>query len=130
MFVFNDGGRAASGRKGIAGDCVARAFAIATGMDYSTCYGLLAAANAAAGGKRSARAGVRREVYEAMFAQHGWHWVTAPKFPGRKARCRDMPPGVVIARQAKHVVCVIDGTPHDIFDCTAKMVYGYWQKKS
>jgi hypothetical protein len=129
MFVFNDGGRAANGRKGIAGDCVTRAFAIATGLDYATCYRIFAEANAAAGGKKSARAGMYKDVYTAVFTQHGWHWASAPRFTGRKARCADMPPGVVIARQAKHLVCVVDGTAFDTFDCTAKMVYGYWQKK-
>jgi phosphotransferase system IIA component len=39
-----------------------------------------------------------------------------------------MPDGVVIARQARHFVAVIDGAVHDIWDCSHKMVYGYWAK--
>jgi hypothetical protein len=36
--------------------------------------------------------------------------------------------GVYIAQQAGHYVCVIDGVPQDIWDCSEKMVYGYWRK--
>ena len=37
-FNFNDGGRAAAGFKGQAGDCVTRAIAIATGLPYRQVY--------------------------------------------------------------------------------------------
>jgi hypothetical protein len=40
-----------------------------------------------------------------------------------------MPTGTVIARQAGHYVAVIDGIPQDTWDCSNKMVYGYWAKK-
>lgn len=40
-FVWNDGGRAASGFVGSAGDCVARAIAIATGKPNREVYGAL-----------------------------------------------------------------------------------------
>jgi hypothetical protein len=40
-FVFNDGGRAASGFKGEAGDCVTRAISIATGIPYQEVYDAL-----------------------------------------------------------------------------------------
>jgi hypothetical protein len=33
-FVFNDGGRAAAGYKGLAGDCLIRSIAILTGKPY------------------------------------------------------------------------------------------------
>lgn len=39
--VYNDGGRAAAGRRGNARDCVTRAISIATGMDYSQAYELV-----------------------------------------------------------------------------------------
>jgi len=42
-------------------------------------------------------------------------WGAAPIFQNRKARCADLT-GVVIARQAKHYVAVIDGVLHDTFD--------------
>lgn len=37
-FVWNDGGRAASGFVGLAGDCATRAIAIATGTAYRDVY--------------------------------------------------------------------------------------------
>jgi len=127
-FVKNDGGRAASGRKGSAGDCVCRAIAIATGKPYDEVYRDLAQANKAAGGKASARNGLKRKVYEKYLNDLGWTWHAAPKFEGRKARHSDMPNGIVIVRMARHVACVIDGVVHDTWDSRQKMVYGYWAR--
>ena len=107
-FYYNDGGRVESGRRGIAGDCAVRAMAIALELDYDACY---------------------KEIYDAILKRHGWVWHSAPKFKGVKARAEDMPDGVVIARQARHFVAVIDGAVHDIWNCSHKMVYGYWAKK-
>ncbi len=127
-FTRNDGGRAASGRKGSAGDCGVRAMAIALGRDYDECYKELAQANKDAGKAKSMRRGIMKSDFEKVLARYGWVWCPAPKFDGRKARCSDMPKGAVIARQAKHFVAVIDGQPHDTWDCSEKMVYGYWRK--
>ena len=41
QFVYNDGGRAAAGYIGSAGDCVTRAIAIATELPYQTVYDAL-----------------------------------------------------------------------------------------
>lgn len=125
-FVRTDGGRAASGRRGSAGDCVCRAIAIATGKPYDEVYRDLAKANKAAGGKASARNGLKREVYEQYLFELGWTWHSAPKFEGRKARHSDMPEGVVIARMARHLACVKDGVVYDAWDSRRKMIYGYW----
>lgn len=127
-YQYNDGGRADSGRKGSAGDCVCRAIAIATGKSYDDVYRELAKANKAAGGKASARNGLFRSVYEAYLNDLGWVWHSAPKFDGRKAKHYDMPNGVVIVRMARHVACVKDGIVHDTWDSRKKMVYGYWAK--
>ena len=125
-FKYNDGGRADAGFKGTAGDCGARAMAIALGLDYKTVYKELAQANKDMGFAKSARNGIMKNVYDMVLQRHGWVWHQAPKFDGRKARCSDMPAGIVIARQARHFVAVVDGQPNDIWDCTDKMVYGYW----
>ena len=127
-FVYSDGGRAAAGYKGTAGDCGARAMAIALGLDYKTVYKELAQANADHGRAKSARNGMNKDIYSEVLKRHGWVWKPAPKFVGRKARCSDMPAGAVIAKQAHHFVAVIDGVAHDIWDCTHKMVYGYWAR--
>jgi hypothetical protein len=129
MFTFNDGGRQAAGFKGTAGDCVVRAISIAMNLDYKTTYKQLAQLNKDFGNAKSARNGLNKKVYIPFLEQHGWKWVSAPKFEGRKAQCSDMPLGIVIARQAGHYVAVINGTPQDTWDCSHKMVYGFWVKK-
>lgn len=127
-FIFNDGGRKEAGYKGSAGDCGARAMAIALGLDYKTAYKELAQANKDKGLAKSARNGIYKDVYEDVLKKHGWIWNPAPKFVGRKAKCSDMPTGTVIARQAGHYVAVTNGIPQDIWDSSEKMVYGYWSK--
>ena len=125
-FTFNDGGRAASGRKGQTGDCAVRAMAIALSLDYDVCYKELAQANKDNGRAKSVRNGVMKDVFSAVLHRHGWVWHSAPKLDGRNARCADMPRGTVIARQSRHFVAVIDGKPSDTFNSSDKMVYGYW----
>lgn len=128
-YQYNDGGRKAAGFKGVAGDCGARAMAIALGLDYKAVYKELAQANADNGRAKSARNGIYKDTYSDVLKRYGWAWHKAPQFVGRKARCRDMPEGVVIAKQARHFVAVLDGVAHDIWDCTERMVYGYWAKQ-
>jgi hypothetical protein len=130
VYVINDGGKAASGRKGKSGDCVVRAIAIANDMDYDTAYRMLAKEAADYGFKRSARNGIHKTVSEAVLKKLGWVWAAAPKFKGRKARCADLyGMGMVIAKQAGHLVAVCNGIPYDTFDSSNRMVYGYWVKK-
>lgn len=129
-YVYNDGGRADAGYKGSAGDCGARAMAIALDLYYQVAYDELAQANKDAGGAKSARNGIMKDVYSKVLERHGWVWHPAPKFVGRKAYASDMPQGTVIARMAGHFVCIIDGVVQDTFDCSHKMVYGFWAKPS
>jgi len=128
-YQYNDGGRKAAGFKGTAGDCGARAMAITLGLDYKAVYKELAQANADNGRAKSARNGIYKDIFSDVLKSHGWVWVPAPKFDGRKARCSDLPAGRVIARMASHYVAVVDGVANDIWDCTHKMVYGYWAKQ-
>ena len=129
-YIYNDGGRKAAGFKGVAGDCGARAMAIALNLDYKTVYKELANANADNGRAKSARNGINKDIYSDVLKRYGWVWHQVPKFSGRKARCSDMPSGIVIAKQAHHFVAVIDGIANDTWDCTHRMVYGYWKKVS
>ena len=129
MFKYNDGGRKDAGFKGVAGDCGARAMAIALGLDYKAVYKELAQANADNGRAKSARNGINKDIYSEVLKRYGWVWHKSPQFDGRKARCSDMPAGTVIAKQAHHFVAVIDGVANDIWDCTHRMVYGYWVKQ-
>lgn len=129
-YVFNDGGKAKTGRKGKSGDCVVRAIAIANDMDYETAYRMVASEAANYGFKKSARDGIHNTVRDAVLKKLGWVWVSAPKIVGRKARCADLfDKGMVIARQAHHIVAVNFGLPNDIFDSSTRMIYGYWTKQ-
>lgn len=126
-FVYSDGGRKAAGFKGDAGDCAVRAMAIALGIPYEVAYERLSIANWESVGKRSARNGIYKADFDRVIKDWGWQWFPAPVFDGRKARCSDMV-GTVIAQQARHYVAVINGVPHDKWDCNHKMVYGYWKE--
>ena len=128
-YKLNDGGRQAAGFKGAAADCGARAMAIALQLDYKAVYKELAQANCDNGRAKSAHNGIMKDTYTEVLKRYGWVWHKAPQFVGRKARCNDMPKGRVIAKQARHLVAVIDGVANDTWDCTHKMVYGYWAKK-
>ena len=126
-FVYNDGGQS-NYRSLSSGYCGVRALVIATGMDWKDAEKHLrkfTKAGRAGNGRLSN--GIFREDYSAALAALGWEWKTAPKFSGRKARAEDLG-GKVIARMAKHFVYVDEGAVHDIWDCTEKMVYGYWEK--
>jgi hypothetical protein len=128
-YVYNDGGRKQAGYKGLAGDCGARAIAIALDMDYQAAYNLLAQANKNCGKSKSARNGIDKDIYSDVLKSLGWFWVSAPKFDGRRAKTADLPAGTYIARQAGHFVAVKDGIPQDTWNSSEKMVYGYWAKR-
>jgi len=127
-FKYNDGGRKAAGFKGTTRDCAARAMAIALDLDYKSVYKELAQANANNGRSKSVRNGMNKDVYTNVLERYGFVWLPAPQFAGRKARCSDLQ-GVVIAKQAHHFVAVINGVINDTWNCTQKMVYGYWSKQ-
>ena len=127
MFTYNDGGQTRSHNSGY---CGVRALCIATGMSWKNAETHLreyTRRGKAGNGRLSS--GIYKEDYDAALRALGWVWESAPKFAGRKARCHDMPRGTVIARQAGHYVAVVDGVPNDIWDCSEKMVYGYWKEK-
>lgn len=151
--VFNDGGRAAAGFKGHAGDCVTRAIAIATGQPYRAVYEALnALGNKERLGKRkrwrsSARYGVFKKTYRRYLTDLGWQW-TATMGIGTGCRVHladgELPLGRLIVSVSKHLVAVIDGVIHDTFDpqraticygldgqerVAQRCVYGYWTKK-
>jgi hypothetical protein len=137
-WVRDDGGRAAAGYRGSAGDCVTRAVAIATGQSYQEAYdGISAAAREySLGGLRvsgSARGGVPRPVYDAYLKDLGWTW-TPVMLIGQGCtvhlRAGELPGGALITRLSRHLCAVIDGTVHDTHDpCRGgqRCVYGYFR---
>ena len=143
-FIYNDGGRAAAGFKGEAGDCVARAIAIASGRPYREIYKRCAEINANYSGRskkatkmkgvRSARHGVwtQAAAFKAYMIELGFRWQVCMKIgTGCKVHMREdeLPAGRVIVSLSRHYAAVIDGILHDTYDCSrdgTRCVYGYW----
>lgn len=137
-FQYNDGGRSKAGYKGQADDCVCRAIAIATGLDYEEVYRSLNTLCSAARGRAAkgrARTGVFRKVYEAYLNTLGWEWVpTMAVGQGCKVHMKadELPSGTIILRLSRHLCTVIDGVAHDTMDHSrggTRCVYGYFKKK-
>ena len=145
-YVYNDGGRAAAGYKGDAGDCVVRAIAIATQTPYQEVYDDLKrhreiyarehndrAARRIEERGSSPRNGNPRSVYELYLATKGWVFVPTMKIgAGCKVHLRreELPAGRIIARVSKHLVAVVDGVMHDTHNPSrggTRCVYGYYQ---
>lgn len=152
-FLYNDGGRAAAGFEGKAGDCVTRAIAIATGKRYEEVYLALFDGIKAYGalhrdrwarriqrgnGQRGTtpRNGVARPVFHAYLLSLGWKWTpTMGIGTGCRVhlRAEELPAGRVIAKVSKHLVAVLDGVVNDTHDCTrggTRCVYGYYAKEA
>ena len=128
--VYTDGGRAATGYRGSAGDCVTRAVAIATEQDYETVYRAFAAGTALerrtarssrTRGRRTAREGIAtsRKWFRDYMTALGWRWTPTM---GIGTGCRvhladgELPMGRLIVAVSKHYTAVIDGVIHDTHD--------------
>jgi hypothetical protein len=139
-FVQDDGGRADAGYVGSAGDCVTRSIAIATEIDYEDVYDALALGMQRSRGRhrtrgrRSARNGVFRNVYEPFLFEHGWIWTPTMQIgQGCTVHLTDgeLPGGRLVVSVSKHVTAVIDGVIHDTHNPSrggTRCVYGYYQK--
>lgn len=143
-FVCDDGGRAAAGFKGEAGDCVTRAVAIATGMPYGEVYRLFSDANAGQTYRsrrdrdrqvvmgRTARNGIMPKITRRVLADLGWRWTPTMTIGAGTTvhlRADELPAGRLVARLSRHLCAVIDGVVHDTHDPSrdgTRAVYGYW----
>lgn len=134
-FVFDDGGRAAAGFKGRAGDCVTRAVAIAAGLPYDEVYRRLAKERGEQrvtkrSGKKaaSARNGIdtRRKWFKDYMASLGFEWVPTMRIgSGCKVHlCADeLPAGRIVVAVSKHYTAMIDGVIHDTYDPRREVHY-------
>jgi len=150
-FVFDDGGRAAAGFKGRAGDCACRAIAIASQQPYQVISDCLTAAvneYAAKHRDRTARTilqargkkacgpqtGMPREVIRKFLRSIGWEWTPTMHIGSGcvvHLRPGELPAGRLIVQVSTHLVAVIDGVMHDTHDCSrrgTRCVYGYWHE--
>ena len=137
-WAFNDGGRAAAGYKGHAGDCACRAVAIATGRPYQEVYDAI---NAAGVGERrgtkkrgisNARTGVYSQTLRKLLAAWGWRWTPTMRIGSGctvHLRADELPLGRIIVALSKQYAAVVDGVVQDIYDPSrdgTRCVYGYW----
>ncbi|HKV26503.1 MAG TPA: hypothetical protein VJN93_18045 [Candidatus Acidoferrum sp.] len=139
-FRFDDGGRAASGYRGKAGDCVVRAIAIAAERPYQEIYELVnRAALRERTGKRkrgisNARTGVYKVSIHRVMRELGWEWTPTMQIgSGCTVHLRpdELPAGRLVVSVSKHLTAVIDGVIHDTHDCSRRgrrCVYGYWSE--
>jgi hypothetical protein len=139
-WIYNDGGRAAAGYKGEAGDCVCRAIAIATDLPYQMIYDSLNdVAQSERKGKRKrgtsqARSGVYKFTYRRLLNELGWRWVPTMQIGSGctvHLKADELPSGRLIVSVSKHLVAVIDGVIYDTHDPTrdeTRCVYGYFYK--
>ena len=141
-FETNDGGRLLY-FKGEAGDCVTRAVAIASGLDYKEVYDTLAEGNASQRKSkrskkrtRSARNGIitKRKWFKDYMSSLGFTWVPLMSVgSGCQVHLHkdELPTkGRLVLRLSNHVAAYIDGVLHDTYDCSRdgkRCVYGYWQ---
>ena len=132
IWVFDDGGRKATGRQGRAGDCVVRAIAIAADLDYEDVYNELAERAKRRGKPRSARDGVSPKEYKPYLDELGFRWVPCMTIGSGcqvHLRTNELPDGRLIVRLSRHLSAVIDGIIRDTFDPSrdgTRCVYGYW----
>lgn len=139
-FIYDDGGRAAAGFKGNAGDCVCRAIAIAAEIPYIEVYNrlnLLGKSERITKNKQkkstSAR-GIYKDTIHKFMESIGWYWYpTMTIGSGCKVHLKEseLPKGRIICSLSKHCVAVIDGVIHDTYDSSrdeTRCVYGFWYK--
>lgn len=131
-FKHDDGGRAAAGYKGLTGDCVTRAIAIATGKPYQEVYdaingmGELERTGKRKRGKSNARTGVYKSTIRRYMASIGWQWVPTMQIgSGCKVHLTEgeLPMGRLVVNVSKHCTAVIDGVIHDTHNPEREIAY-------
>ena len=138
-WIYDDGGRAEAGRKGMAGDCASRAIAIAVGISYAEACALVNDAGRAERkskrkrSKSTASSGVYGPTMRKVMRGIGWHWTPTMQIgQGCKVHVKasELPAGRLILAVSKHYVAMVDGVLRDTHDCSrdgTRCVYGYWR---
>jgi hypothetical protein len=145
-FIKDDGGRSKSDVPNAdkrAGDCVARAIAIATQKPYREVHDALVvravhhvrkdrskwARQKGGVAHIDADHGCGDEVFGPYLESLGWKF-TPTKGHRVYLRADELPPGRLVVDISRHLVAVIDGTIRDTFNCGQsgrRRVKGYWR---
>ncbi len=144
VFTYNDGGRAAAGYKGTAGDCVCRSIAIASGKSYQEVYDALAHGNKTQRrtkhstktcNVRTAAGGIHtsRKWFKDYMKSIGFEWFATMEIgKGCKTHltASELPNGNLVVAVSKHFTAMIDGVIHDtdsnVSRSGKRCVYGYY----
>lgn len=143
-FVYSTGGRELYFKASSVRDCVCRAIANATGMDYLEVYnGINAEAKKERSSKRKrTTSSARNGVYSATAKRFiervlGWVWVPCMGIgTGCQTHIREseLPArGSYILNLSGHFSCWKNGELYDTYDCSrngTRCVYGYWRAPS
>lgn len=125
-FNYNDGGRSKY-FKGVAGDCVTRAIAIATGMDYKEVYDTIKDLL-----QHTPRNGLTKQETKDIMDYFGFTRVSCMTIGGGchyHLREEDLPSGTIICQVSHHLTTIIDGVINDTFNPSRdgnRCVYAYW----
>lgn len=133
IWVYDDGGRAASGREGEADDDVARSLAISTNTPYDTVYRAVAEMYRNSGGPRTARQRIPARIWKPWLNEwFGWTpLVTVGSGIHVHVADGELPAtGRYILRLSSHLSSLIDGKIRDAWDPGrdgTRAVYGWWR---
>lgn len=134
-WLYDDGGRSKY-YKGHTGDCVVRALAIGTGMDYKEVYDLVNSYSKNDDSNSHARTGIAPKLVYKIMSDLGWKWNPTMQFgKGCKVHLNEneLPKDrTIIARLSRHLTCIVDGVIHDTYDPSRqgnRCVYGFFSKE-
>lgn len=137
-FVYDDGGRAAAGYRGEAGDCACRAVAIVTGILYEDVYrNIIVYAESERPREKAKRSHPRTGVHARTLGRYlatlGFIWTpTMAIGSGTTVHVRpdELPTtGRHVLRLSRHFAALVDGVIHDTHDPSRdgdRAVYGFW----
>lgn len=138
---FDDGGRAAADMPAArAGDCAARAIAIACSIPYLDACSLIdefGQRERSSSRRRGARSGSQRGVFgptmRRIMEHLGWTWTPTMRIGSGctvHVRADELPRGRLVLALSRHYAAFIDGVLYDTHDSSregTRCVYGYWK---
>ena len=141
VLIYSTGGREKYFKSNVVGDCVCRAIANATGMDYKQVYDLINSyakkehLSKRKKKKSNARNGVTKDTMWRILTDLGWKWIPTMLIgSGCQVHLneKELPDGTLIVSVSKHLTCVKNRKLYDTYDCSrggTRCVYGYYIKE-
>ena len=139
--IYSTGGREKYFKANVVGDCVCRAIANATGMDYKQVCDLINSyakkehLSKRKKKKSNARNGVTKDTIWRILTDLGWKWIPTMLIGSGcqvHLNAKELPDGTLIVSVSKHLTCVKNRKLYDTYDCSrggTRCVYGYYIKE-